>query len=228
MLRTRSIWSLPVASIVMVLWASAPSLAEVKIVQKPDGSLLVYNVGGSRPKARRVTPRRQPLVSPQDREQFRSLAADYARSVSLEPELVWAVIQAESAFNPRALSSKGAMGLMQLMPATAASYSVDDPYDPSENMRAGTHYLRKMLDTFGGSVELALAAYNAGPQAVSRFQGIPPYRETQNYVQKVMRMYRGDDSYMLADSSNARRGRKTYLTRDASGRLVMTTTPPKS
>ena len=104
----------------------------------------------------------------------------------IRPELVRAVIQVESAFNPRARSSKGAMGLMQLMPGTAADLQVADAFDPAQNIRGGVKYLRTLLDRFDGSEELALAAYNAGPGAVARHGNrVPPFTETQNYLAKV-------------------------------------------
>jgi len=101
------------------------------------------------------------------------------------PELVRAVMRAESEFDSRAVSSKGAQGLMQLMPATARRFGVTDPFDPRQNIFAGTQYLRLLLDLFDGDVALALAGYNAGENAVRRYNGIPPYRETRGYVKKV-------------------------------------------
>jgi soluble lytic murein transglycosylase-like protein len=110
-----------------------------------------------------------------------------AGQTGLSEELISAVIAAESAYRPNAVSSAGAQGLMQLMPGTAHSLGVQDPFDPFQNVLGGSRYLQQQLQRFG-SVEKALAAYNAGPGAVERYGGIPPYRETQNYVRRVMQL----------------------------------------
>jgi soluble lytic murein transglycosylase-like protein len=117
---------------------------------------------------------------------FDPLIREHAGRQGIRADLVRAVIQVESAFNPRAVSPKGAMGLMQLMPATAARFGVRDPFNPAENIRAGVTYLRQLLDRFDDNEQLALAAYNAGPGAVQKYGNtIPPYKETQNYVHKI-------------------------------------------
>lgn len=103
----------------------------------------------------------------------------------LEEALVRAVIKVESNYNPSAVSSKGAQGMMQLIPKTAAYLKVHDPFDPEQNIRGGSLYLRMMLDQFKGDLDLALAAYNAGPTAVRRYGGVPPFKETQRYLTKV-------------------------------------------
>lgn len=117
-------------------------------------------------------------------------AYDYAidsavRQYGVEPALVRAIIHAESGFNAKARSRKGAMGLMQLMPGTARDMGVVDPAQPDLNIRGGTKYLASLLLRFGGDVRLAVAAYNAGPEAVRKYAGIPPYAETKVYVQRV-------------------------------------------
>jgi soluble lytic murein transglycosylase-like protein len=119
------------------------------------------------------------------REEVAALVQQLAPAYRLDPDLVLAVIQVESNFNPKALSPKQAQGLMQLIPATAKRFGVADPYDPHQNVRGGMAYLRWLLDHFNGDLKLALAGYNAGEGAVKRHGGVPPYTETQNYVRRV-------------------------------------------
>lgn len=108
---------------------------------------------------------------------------------NVDPALIKAIIANESGFNANATSNAGAQGLMQLMPGTAAGLGVTDAYDPAQNVWGGTRYMRGLLDRFGGNTELAVAAYNAGPGAVEKYSGVPPYAETQNYVQNVLASY---------------------------------------
>lgn len=118
---------------------------------------------------------------------FLELFRRAAEAHRLDPRLLWAVAMAESSLNPRAVSSAGAIGLMQLMPDTARLLGCRDPFDASQNVEAGARYLRQLLDQFG-DIPLALAAYNAGPHVVERYGGIPPYPETQDYVKRVLRL----------------------------------------
>src|ERR1700734_3458351 len=123
--------------------------------------------------------------------QYDSIIEKAALSASVEPNLLRAVIVVESGFNSRAVSKRGAVGLMQLMPATASRFGVSNPYDPRENVHAGARYLKFLIDRFGQDVRLALAAYNAGEEAVDRNGGqIPPFTETMAYVPRVLKIYK--------------------------------------
>jgi soluble lytic murein transglycosylase-like protein len=122
--------------------------------------------------------------------QYDSIIETAASAASVEANLLRAVIVVESGFNSRAVSKRGAVGLMQLMPATATRFGVSNPYDPRENVHAGAHYLKFLIDRFGQNIRLALAAYNAGEDAVDRNGGqIPPFTETMAYVPRVLKIY---------------------------------------
>ncbi len=121
--------------------------------------------------------------------QLETLITHFAQKFKLDRSLVKAVIKTESDFDPQVVSSRGAQGLMQLMPETAREVGVNNPFDPSESIYGGSLYLRKMLDSFDQNLDYALAAYNAGPGAVRKYGGIPPYVETQNYVRRVKRYF---------------------------------------
>lgn len=216
----------------------------VKVKTLGDGTRVIYNENRQQ-RARRTS---LTLLSPPRDSDLGDRIARYARSQGLSPRLVQAVVQVESGYNPRARSNKGAMGLMQLMPETARELGVVDAYDPDQNLRGGTRYLWQQIRRFGGSLELALAAYNAGPTAVSRYGGVPPYDETRRYIAKVMSLYENSPPpdwlreharslaaeqrlatvEQVVKDEKSRAGEKVFLTRDASGRIVMTTTPPAS
>jgi soluble lytic murein transglycosylase-like protein len=130
-------------------------------------------------------------------KKYQTLIQEVASNTGLEPALLHAIIQVESAYNPKAVSPKGAVGLMQLMPATAKRLGVKDRTDAASNVDGGARYLRYLLELFNNNMELALAAYNAGENAVIRYGNkIPPYRETRNYVSKVMKLYRAYQARM--------------------------------
>ena len=119
-----------------------------------------------------------------------ALVNTLAQRYGVDPKLAHAVVRVESNYQPRALSPKGAKGLMQLMPAVAQQYAVDDPFDAAENLEAGLRHLRGLLDRYRNDVRTALAAYNAGVFAVTKYGGVPPYRETQDYVRRIMALAR--------------------------------------
>ena len=124
-------------------------------------------------------------ASAQEVTSYEDFIQSSADKYGVDPALVKAVIKAESGYRTNAQSHAGAQGLMQLMPSTAASLGCNDPFDPAQNIDAGTRYLKQQIDRFG-SAEQALAAYNAGPGAVAKYNGVPPFRETQNYVNRVL------------------------------------------
>ena len=128
-----------------------------------------------------------PLRSTKKSAPFEAAIDEHARSQGVAADLVRAVIQVESAFNPTAVSVKGAMGLMQLMPATAQELGVSNPFDPDQNIRGGVTYLKQLLNRYDQKVELALAAYNAGIGNVTKYGAVPPFKETRNYVDKITR-----------------------------------------
>ncbi len=127
-----------------------------------------------------------------ERKQIESWVRLLAPDYSLDPNLILAIIQTESNFNPQARSPKNAQGLMQLLPSTAARFGVRDTTDPVQNLHGGMAYVRWLLSFFKGNLHLALAGYNAGERAVEKYLGVPPYRETQNYISKVIRAYGRD------------------------------------
>ena len=152
-----------------------------------------------------------------------------ARASAVDPKLVKSVMLIESAFNPTAVSRKGARGLMQLMPDTARQYGVRNMFDPAENIAGGSRYLAYLLGLYGGDLPRALAAYNAGEAAVARYGGVPPYDETRLYVSKGLAAYYGKSSLgggfgLPAEKSwGARKGRPVRLVRDGRNRPLITT-----
>jgi len=172
--------------------ALAPALA-FSLPQPQNGIALVRECGGQ---AVYVNASPPPIPAPakalnsqQPTPEIRRLIGSTARSLEVDPALVDAVMRVESGYQPAARSPKGALGLMQLIPATAARFGVQNPFDPAENIRGGVAYLGELLKLYDGSVPLTLAAFNAGEGAVQRFGGVPPFNETRNYVRRITALY---------------------------------------
>jgi soluble lytic murein transglycosylase-like protein len=160
--------------------------------ENQDFTVLNFPCYASDPKCRSVAWDKVPLNT----RSFKNEIQAASRFNSVEESLIRAIIHAESAYQPDAQSPKGAQGLMQLMPATQADLQVSDPFDPAANIDGGTRYLSDLLDEFDGDFELAAAAYNAGPGAVNKYGGIPPYEETREYVRRVRILYRRYDQVL--------------------------------
>jgi soluble lytic murein transglycosylase-like protein len=182
---------LRIAAVTAALLAGVPAVAHAQIYtwrdaagnlvlsdHPKDGATRSFAVGDT---SFRTT--RAPIA--RRNSTFDDLIAEHASVQGVRADLVHAVIQAESAFNPMARSVKGAMGLMQLMPATAIQFGVTNAFDPAQNIRAGVAYLKRLLERYSQNEELALAAYNAGPGAVEKYGAVPPYRETRDYVSRI-------------------------------------------
>jgi len=191
-MNNKTLWLMYLAA--LMLGIAAPANAQIFSWRDTNGNLVLSN---KRPgsvlrtyavpdaESVRVT---RPATAGRDRL-YEELIAEQARRNSVRRDLVRAVVHVESGFNPSARSPKGALGLMQLMPATIREFGVRNPFNAAENIRAGVSYLRQLLDRYGNNEELALAAYNAGPGAIDRYgQSVPPYRETKDYVARVNRM----------------------------------------
>ena len=177
------------AAAVVLLSASLPARAGERIYYRTDenGAIVLTNVPDR--KDLKTYPGFEGRRTRRSSEEFRDLINNTAQRHGVHPEFVHAVIDVESAFDPNALSKKGAQGLMQLMPDTAERFGVTNAFNPAQNIDGGTRYLRYLLDLFGGDTRLALAAYNAGENKVLEVKGVPPYRETRNYVARVLRRF---------------------------------------
>lgn len=214
----------PAVALLVLLGAPGWLCAQESIQLRRDtrGNWVATNTRGGSYAGRRSDPAdvaaqvaAQPPAAPPP---LNLLIREAARRHGVSPALVRAVVAVESGFDPRAVSAKGARGLMQLMPATAAELNVENVYDPAQNLDGGTRHLRALLDGFDGDVRLALAAYNAGAGAVRRHGGMPPYAETREYVRKVLQR--------LADSDAGRSGPRSVTPyRDSRGHLVLSNVP---
>ena len=222
-------------AIFVFCWAFGADTAEAQItkVANDDGRMLFVNA--EPPAALRLAPRKprgiflpaevsftggsRPAID-LDRDGAEKLVREAAERHSVDPALVRAVIETESNWNAGAISRKGAVGLMQLIPTTAQRFGVNDLYSPQQNIDAGVRYLKTLLERYNGNLELALAAYNAGEGAVDRAHGIPRFRETRDYVQRVQSAYFRPGSGRLDGAFiNPRAIRKTN---DPAGRTIFT------
>jgi len=208
----------PYLVLVTTLGAASPAHAQIYSWRDAKGTLVLSNRRPPKdvesktypvPKASGVRATR--YATPERSRAYDNLISEHSERNGVRPDLVRAVVQVESAFNPYARSVKGALGLMQLMPSTLRVYGVQNPFDPADNVRAGVAYLRELLDRYQNDEGLALAAYNAGPTAVDKHgQSVPPYRETQHYVAQISRMAsrpieaRGKTVYKYTEIINGR------------------------
>jgi len=183
-------WHVIIAPLIMILVLTFPASADIYKYVDAEGVIHLTNVPTqSGVKYTLIMREKRVLLDRKLGEnisQYDELIMKASGKYNVEPALVKAIIKAESNFNHRAVSRKGAKGLMQLMPATAASLQVRDSFHPENNIEGGVKYVRYLLNFFNGNLPLALAAYNAGENAVLRYGGIPPYRETQTYVRRVL------------------------------------------
>ena len=153
-----------------------------------------------------AAPRPSRPSSPCEDDVYAGEIAEASARYAVPERLIWAVIRVESGFDRRAVSPKGARGLMQLMPETAAILGVRDPFDPRQNIHGGTRHLRSLMERFRHDVRLAVAAYNAGEKPVAQYRGVPPYPETREYVTQVMRFYQASSAPALGAGSGPRVG----------------------
>jgi soluble lytic murein transglycosylase-like protein len=175
--------------IILTIFVITPAMADIYLYIDSQGVLHFTNTPTSN---RYKVYMRESLKRPEafyTIESYDDVISEAAKRNGLSSSLLKALIHVESYFNPRAVSKKGAMGLMQIMPENLQPLNISDPFDPWQNIMGGAAYLRAMLERFSGQLPLALAAYNAGPTAVEKYNDIPPYPETQDYVQKVMRFF---------------------------------------
>jgi soluble lytic murein transglycosylase-like protein len=211
--------AIPAAVILATLgFAAAPSRAQISLAENFDGRRMFVNTepvvkeklaaATSRPKsiylpAEQTFLGRKHEAMSLDRDGAEALVKEAAERHRMNPDLIRAVIQTESGWNAGAVSRKGAVGLMQLIPTTAQRFGVKDMFSPKQNVDAGVRYLKTLLERYNGNLELALAAYNAGEGAVDRARGVPSFRETRNYVQRVQSLFgsgRFDGAYISARS----------------------------
>ncbi len=175
--------------VVFILTTAGSPLADVYMYIDANGVVNFTNVPTSSDYKLYIKERPKKVKQIFNAKRFDPMIRNAQKRYGVEFSLIKAVIRVESGFNPNAVSKKGAKGLMQIMPMNYKSSSIKDPFNPQQNIMGGTFYLQQLLKRYKYKLPLALAAYNAGPEAVDKYKQIPPYRETQNYVKKVMKTY---------------------------------------
>jgi len=183
---------------------------EGNAVSNGDGTTPVPVPPATNSEAQR--PKALPTGTDRTSEQYRPMVESISRRNGVDPNLIDAMIRTESNYNPWAVSPKGALGLMQLIPETGRRYGVSNFFDPEQNIEGGVRYMKYLLDMFDGNVDLSLAAYNAGENLVARIQKIPPYPETRNYVRKIRAVYTKPKAPIPAIASNLKTGSTTQPT----------------
>ncbi|MCD6486073.1 MAG: lytic transglycosylase domain-containing protein [Syntrophobacterales bacterium] len=175
----------------LILFTAAPSLyADIYMYVDEDGITCFTNLVPTTPKYQVIIKERKRFTKSRSTNRYDKHIKEASRMHGVSFPLLKAIMKVESDFNPKAISKRGAKGLMQIMPSNFKTLGISDPFNPRENIMGGALYFRQMLNRFNGKVHLALAAYNAGPDSVDRSGGIPPIRETENYVNKVMEYYK--------------------------------------
>lgn len=204
------------------LFMAAPAGADILKYTDEDGNVHFTNTPAMGNYVVYIkVPKQRPVLTSKMKGGYRKAIDAAANKNGLDPKLIRSVIMAESNFDPDAVSMAGARGLMQLMPATALRYNVQDVHNPMQNIEGGAKYFKHLLKRYEGDVKLALAAYNAGEEAVKKYSGIPPYPETRNYIQKVLSYY----NKMPGEKMPLVRKIKIYRYRRSDGTLLLTDTP---
>jgi soluble lytic murein transglycosylase-like protein len=178
------------ALVILLLVAGVPVSADIYMYRDADGVMHFTNTPSSPEYRIYIRSPKPRFNSSANINKYDRIIKEAAHRHGVDFSLLKAIIQAESSFNPQAVSKKGARGLMQIMPQNYPALNIKDPFDPRQNIMGGTRYFRKLYDRYNGKLALTLSAYNAGPTVVDRYQRIPPIPETERYVEKVMRFYR--------------------------------------
>jgi hypothetical protein len=185
----------------------------LRLASEPAQDVQTFESNTPQIAGRSRSSRRQFAMTPSAPPWIDTIVQQAATRHSVDPNLVRAIVQVESNFNPQAVSRKGAIGLMQLMPRTAKSLNVSNPYDPAQNVDAGVRHFKELLDSYGGDLQLSLAAYNAGQTAVHRSGGVPNYSETRNYVKRITGIYGSNTARLYTG------GRPLAFKKDSEGHL---------